>query len=124
MGLVPSKVPLGFSGSVSTPSLAVSGGEKTQVGRTAERKKQGRVIQSNILFYNGTFRDNPSRICVGPRSPSIYSLLLELNKKYSVAPTNLGLNASRLCVLHYITRRSGTTYHSFINWTVRVLSEG
>lgn len=44
--------------------------------------------------------------------------------KYSVASTNLGLYASVLCVLHYIMRWSGTTYHSSLNESVRVLSEG
>lgn len=69
---------------------------------------------NHISFNNDRFGDDPAEISFKPQ-PIINSLLLELNMKYSVAPTNVGLYASPLFVLHYITQWSGTTYHSFIN---------
>lgn len=89
-------------------------GEKKQAGGEKLIEKHTDDSQNHILFNNDRVRDNPAEIAFKPQ-PIINSLLLELNMKYSVAPPNVGLYASSLFVLHYITQWSGTTYHSFIN---------
>lgn len=103
MGLVASKIP---------PLLVWYCKYSIFSRRAAEKHTDD--CQNNIVFNNDTLRDDPAEISF-ELEPIINSLPLEFDMKYGVAPTNVSLYASSLFVLHYITQRSGTTYHSFIN---------
>lgn len=86
------------------------GNWKTQVSR--QRGKHA-VSGNNALFYNDAFGDQLLNFTLANTASA--TQYLEISMKYKLAPTNLSLYASSLCVLHYTTQRSGTTYHSFIN---------
>ena len=103
MGLVASKIP---------PLLVWYCKYSIFSRRAAEKHTDD--CQNNIVFNNETLRDDPAEISF-ELEPIINTLPLEFDMKYGVAPTNVSLYASSLFVLHYITQRSGTTYHSFIN---------